>query len=235
MPEPGQHPYSSVVRYRGESLGSSTAQVNYLLYIPQDYGKKAEKRWPLLLFLHGYGERGEDLQLLKKHPLPKLLDARSDLPFIVVSPQLSGELFPWTEMVEPLKALLECIAEEYAVDRRRISITGLSMGGAGTWELGLRYPRAFAALVPIAGFYRLGSEEVPPNLATLKGVPIWAFHGALDTSVPAWQTEILVKALKQMGADVRFTLYPDADHEGSWVRAYADAELYDWIAAQRLR
>jgi predicted peptidase len=227
-PKPGQHPYSSKIRYGG-------AQINYLLYFPEDYGKDAAKKWPLLLFLHGYGERGDDLQLLKKHPLPKLLDSRSDFPFIVVSPQLSGELFPWTEMIEPLKELVERITEEYAVDRNRISVTGLSMGGAGTWEFGLRYPRFFAALVPIAGFYRLGSAEVPPNLAVLKDVPIWAFHGASDTSVLPYQTEVLVEALKELGGDVRFTLYPDADHEGAWVRAYADPELYDWIAAQSLR
>ncbi len=232
VPEPGQHAYSSVVRYGSEG---SAAQVNYLLYIPRDYGKDAARQWPLLLFLHGYGERGEDLQLLRKHPLPRLLGKRKDFPFIVVSPQLSGELFPWTQMLEPLKALLDRIAETYAVDRSRISVTGLSMGGAGTWEMGLRYPRAFAALVPIAGFYRLGSEEVPAELAALQEVPVWAFHGAADTSVPAWQTEVLVKALERMGGNVRFTLYPEAGHEQAWLRAYADPALYDWIAAQRLQ
>jgi predicted peptidase len=235
VPEPGQHVYSSRVQYGRQGLFRSKVQVNYLLYIPRDYGKDATKKWPLLLFLHGYGERGDDLQLLKKHPLPKLLDAQADFPFLVVSPQLSSELFPWTEMLEPLKALLDRIAETYAVDRSRISVTGLSMGGAGTWEMGLRYPRAFAALVPIAGFYRLGSREVPADLAALKEVPIWAFHGAADTSVPAWESEILVKALQQMGSNVRFTLYPDADHEQAWLRAYADPALYDWLAAQRLR
>jgi predicted peptidase len=147
-PEAGQHAYSSVV-------SKPAVRINYLLYIPEGYGQDAAQKWPLLLFLHGYGERGEDLRALKKHPLPKLLDSQSDFPFIVVSPQLSSELFPWSAMIDPLKALLDRITRTYAVDRSRVSVTGLSMGGAGTWEFGLRYPRFFAALVPIAGFYHL--------------------------------------------------------------------------------
>ena len=235
-PEPGQHPHSSKVRYRNVLLFfGPTAHINYLLYIPDDYGKDPAKKWPLILFLHGMRERGDELELLKKHPLPKLLDMRSDFPFIVVSPQLSAELDGWSDMIDPLKALVERIKSKYAVDRSRVSLTGLSMGGAGTWEFGLRYPRFFASLVPIAGFYRYRSPEVPPNIAVLKEVPIWAFHGAADWTVRPNQSEVLVKALKDLGSNIRFTLYPDTDHEGSWIRAYADPGLYEWIAGQRLK
>jgi predicted peptidase len=234
--ESGQHPYSSKVRC-GNALFffGPTIQINYLLYLPDDYGKDPAKKWPLILFLHGYGERGSNLELLKKHPLPKFFDSHSDFPFIVVSPQLPIELEPWSELIEPLKALVERIKTKYAVDRRRVYLTGLSMGGAGTWEFGLRYPQFFAALVPIAGFYHYQTHEVPPNIAVLRDVPIWAFHGASDTSVPPYQSEILVKALKDLGSNIRFTLYPDTQHEGSWIRAYADPELYEWMGAQRLK
>jgi predicted peptidase len=140
----------------------------------------------------------------------------------------------WSPMIEPLNALLDQIQTRYATDPSRIYLTGLSLGGFGTWEFGLRYPQRFAALAPIAGGYYFGSRGIPPRLCDLKNVPIWAFHGALDETVEPYQSEVLVDGLRACGARIRFTLYGDADHEASWRRAYADPELYRWLLSNSL-
>jgi predicted peptidase len=169
---------------------------------------------------------------LKKHPLPQTLELQTDFPFIVVSPQLPGDLFPWDNRIESLNVLLGGIQKEYSVDPKRLYLTGLSMGGAGTWEFALRYPKRFAAIVPIAGFYKYQSREIPRNLCSLRDLPVWVFHGAQDASIELYQEEILVKALRECGSSVRFTVYEDADHEATWRRAYADPTLFEWLAAQ---
>lgn len=231
----GQHPHSTKVVVKGGPQGKRIVPLKYLLYLPESYGKSRPVEWPLILFLHGRGERGNDLELLKKHPLPKMLDWQSDFPFVVLSPQLSLALELWTEMIEPLSALLDQIQATYSIDDQRIYLTGLSMGGAGTWAFALNYPERFAALAPIASFYREDSFEVPDNICDLKDVPIWAFHGDSDEIVPAAKSEVLVEALLKCGGNVRFTLYPGADHIDSWMRAYADPELYSWLLSHRRR
>jgi len=228
----GQHPHSVKVQIADKSLISQTVQVNYLLYLPESYGQDPQQRWPLILFLHGRGERGQNLELLKKHPLPKILDGQADFPAIVVSPQLPLKKFWWSEMIDPLSVLLDQIQAEYSVDPRRIYLTGLSMGGFGAWEFALRYPTRFAAVVPIAGGYREGSRIVPENICDIKDVPMWVFHGSRDTTVPSFHSEILVEALQACGSNVRFTLYADAEHEDSFQRAYAEPELIPWLLAQ---
>lgn len=222
----GQHAYSTTVQT------TQAVKINYLLYLPESYGKDPHKQWPLILFLHGRGERGSDLELLKKHPLPKILEQQKDFPFIVVSPQHSLEGEWWGDMVEPLNALLDHIQAQYSVDAQRIYLTGLSMGGFGAWELALRYPERFAAVVPVAGGWIEGSFAIPANLCALKDVPIWVFWGEKDTTVLPYQSAILVNALKACGANVRTSDYADADHEASFLRAYADPRLYQWLAAQ---
>jgi predicted peptidase len=231
----GQHPYSSKVRIEPSGNITKTVEVNYLLYLPGDYGKDPQQKWPLILFLHGSGERGSDLEILKRQPLPKTLDRQKAFPFIVLSPQLPLAMGNWSDLIDPLKALLDQIQAEYSVDAQRVYLTGLSMGGFGAWEFALRYPRRFAAIVPIAGGYRFQSDAIPKNLCDLKNVPVWVFHGARDANVLPAQSEEMVKALKACGGDVRFTLYPDADHSASWTRAYADPDVYKWLLENRLR
>jgi predicted peptidase len=137
-------------------------------------------------------------------------------------------------MIDPLDALLDQLQAIYAVDPKRIYLTGLSMGGYGAWEFALRYPGRFAAVVPIAGGYE-GMRSVPENICDLQSVPLWVFHGASDTTVPPSESQVLVDALGACGGDVRFTLYPGADHESSFYQAYADPELYRWLADQTLK
>jgi predicted peptidase len=192
----------------------------YLLFLPTGYDPESGQRWPLMLFLHGAGERGDDLEQVKNWGVPSMVDQWPDFPFILVSPQCpAGEYWD----VDALNTLLDELEERFAVDPDRIYLTGLSMGGFGTFALGLKHPERFAALAPICG----GGERlwVRPEHA---GLPIWVFHGAKDTVVPISRSESMVDALRAVGADVRFTVYPEAEHN-SWSETYANRELYDWF------
>jgi predicted peptidase len=218
----GQHAY---VFERG-----GQRRLNYLLFVPEDYGKGPRKKWPLILFLHGIGERGdgpEELELLKEAGLPMVLEQQADFPFIVLSPQCPTDSY-WEFQLDDMDALLDEVTATYAVDPDRVYVTGLSMGGFGTWALALRYPNRFAALVPIAGGYMFESDAIPERICDLKDVPVWVFHGAQDTVVLPRQSEVMVSALRACGGDVRFTLYPDAEHD-SWTETYGNPELYAWL------
>jgi len=198
--------------------------LKYLLYLPEDYEK--QQAWPLLLFLHGSGERGDDLAQVKKHGPPKLIAAGRKFPFIVVSPQCPKVGRRSWEPYE-LTALLDDVSEHYKVDANRIYVTGLSMGGFGTWSLAAYTPERFAAIVPICG----GGD---PYLARrLAKTPAWVFHGAKDPAVPLERSEVMVEALKKRGSEVKFTVYPDALHD-SWTETYENPKLYEWLLEQRL-
>jgi len=223
---PGQHAYSSVVDH---------VRVSYLLYAPAGYST-GTKRWPLIVFLHGSGERGTDPNALVAQPLPKTLASTTSFPAVVFSPQLPPPYAWWSEFTRPVDGLVSRLEARYRIDPRRVYLTGLSLGGFGTWSYGLQHPHRFAALVPIAGGYIQGSRSVPSTICALRAVPIWAFHGADDTTVYPYQSEVLVQALRRCGSRVvRFTLYPGVDHLGSWPRAYGDPALWRWLFAQRRR
>jgi predicted peptidase len=226
----GQYPQTSTVK-----VGNARTVVRYLLYIPEAYGTDRKAKWPLILFLHGMGECGTNIELIKKHPLPRDLETKKDFPSIVVSPQLlSPDNDGWESQLDALNALLLQIQARYRVDPKRIYVTGLSMGGSGTWHMAIRFPHRFAAVVPVAGFYSWASRMVPSNICDLRGLPVWAFHGARDSTVPLYQDEVIVEALKACGSSVKFTVYEDADHEPTWLRAYADPALFEWLFAQSL-
>jgi len=196
-------------------------QLSYLMYLPKDYEK--QESWPLLLFLHGSGERGDDLELVKVHGPPKLIAAGKDFPFIVVSPQC-----PKDRRWEPIElvALLDDIAEKHTVDGDRIYVTGLSMGGFGTWQLASYAPDRLAAIAPICGG---GEKYWAKQFAHL---PVWAFHGAKDTGVPLERSQFMVDELKKNGGNPRLTIYPEAGHD-SWTETYNNPELYEWLLEQR--
>lgn len=197
-------------------------QVKYLLYLPNGYDTEEQKSWPLLLFLHGAGERGDSLDLVTMHGPPKIVQSK-DLPFLVVSPQCPVNQ-RWSP--EILKELLDDIIERYRADRNRIYLTGLSMGGFGTWDLSMKYPEMFAALAPICG----GGD--PSQVGKIKHIPIWVFHGAKDPVVTLQRSEEMVNALKKINGNVKFTVYPDATHD-SWTETYNNEELYEWLLEQR--
>ena len=196
---------------------------NYLLYLPETYGKKPQQHWPLILFLHGAGERGDDLELVKRHGPPKLAAAGKQFPFIIVSPQCLPNKW-WSP--DALTDVLDEIEAKYAVDKDRVYLTGLSMGGFGTWALATAHPERFAAIAPICG----GGD--PQQAGRLKNIPIWVFHGAKDETVAPERSQEMVDALKAVGADVQFTLYPEADHD-SWTQTYDNPKFYEWLLKHR--
>lgn len=196
-------------------------KLDYLVYLPADYDKKDS--WPLLLFLHGAGERGDELELVKKHGLPKLIEQGKSFPFIVVSPQCAKDQF-WHLQLRELTALLDQIEAKYKVDRDRVYVTGLSMGGFGTWALAAYTPDRFAAIVPICG----GGEVL--SARRLSQIPIWAFHGGKDPVVPLKRSEEMVEAAKRSNDQVKLTVYPEAGHD-SWTETYDNPEVYEWLLA----
>ncbi len=196
-------------------------KMDYLLFLPEGY-EKSDKDYPLILFLHGAGESGTDVNRVKKHGMAKVVETKKDLPFIVVSPQSPGR--GWNP--ETLNALLDRIILDYRVDRDRVYLTGLSMGGYGTWALAAAHPERFAAIAPICG----GGN--PRDAEKLKALPIWVFHGAKDPTVPLARSQEMVDALKQAGSDVKLTVYPDAVHD-SWTQTYDNPELFAWFLAHK--
>lgn len=216
---------------------SQKAKLDYLLYLPEEYGKDPQRKWPLILYLHSLESKGSDLSLVEREALPKKLKSQSDFPFVVISPQGNGEYEIWSEdeMVNALLVLLDEIQATYSVDPKRIYLTGANVGGNGTWEVGLRYPERFAALVPVIGYYDWNSpSKVPENICDLKDVPVWAFHGENDTKIPLAAQQTLVDALKACGGNVKFTVFPNYGHDIE-IPAYTEPGLYDWLLAQSLK
>ena len=194
---------------------------NYLKYLPDGYDGK--KKFPLLIFLHGAGERGDNLELVTKHGPPKLIKKGKRFPFIVISPQCPKG--SWWK-ADGLDALLDDFISKHAVDESRIYCTGLSMGGYGTWALGGQNPKRFAAFAPICG----GGNRTDARQIAKK--PVWVFHGAKDKVVPLTESERMVNALKQRGGKPRFTIYPNAGHD-SWTEAYNNPKLYEWFLSHK--
>ncbi len=195
--------------------------LNYLLYLPTGYAD--QELWPVILFLHGSGERGDDLELVKKHGPPKIVGEGKDLPFIIVSPQCPKDK-RW--QATELSALLDEVVKQQHVDQERIYVTGLSMGGFGTWALAFHSPDRFAAISPICGG---GEVEWTKKFTKL---PTWVFHGAKDTAVSLERSEQMVAALKEHGGDVQLTVYPEAGHD-SWTESYNNPKLYEWFLSHR--
>src|SRR6266545_7164182 len=170
-----------VKSFRGKV--SKSVRAEFWLYLPEDYSAKSRQRWPLILFLHGAGERGSDISKVSAHGPPKLVKHGKDFPFIIVSPQCpNGER--WDDDV--LLALLDEVAVKHKVDKSRVYLTGMSMGGYGSWSLGLRHAEKFAAIAPICG----GGDPIvllladPKKVGAIKSLGVWAFHGGKDPVVP---------------------------------------------------
>ncbi|MBO1004015.1 prolyl oligopeptidase family serine peptidase [Pseudogracilibacillus auburnensis] len=200
----------------------------YLLSLPVDYEESENKSYPLVLFLHGRGERGDNLNLVKAHGPAKLAE-KKEFPFILISPQCPIEIprySTWPVYTDELIALVDDIIERYRVDEKRVYVTGLSMGGYGTWDIAKKYPEKFAAAAPICGG---GSTK---DIERLKNIPVWAFHGAKDDVVLIEESKEMVEALRAVGGNVKFTIYPNANHD-SWTETYNNPEFYTWLLSQK--
>ena len=205
---------------------SKPVEMQYLLHVPPGTGKH-----PLMLFLHGRGESGDDLELVKKYGIPKIISETPEFPFITFSPQVPVGM-NWVLLADTLEALLDEALSRPDVDTSRVYLTGLSMGGYGTWHLAAQRPEVFAAIAPICG---AGSRinALPERICRLKHTPVWAFHGEDDDVVLLEEQQVLIDALRECSeAEVRFTVYPGVGHN-SWTRTYANPDLYDWFLSYR--
>lgn len=228
---------------------SKQSDLGYLLHLPPGYAAKAAKQWPLILFLHGSGERGTNLAQVAVHGPPKLVKKNPPVPkkesdearkdreaatrllaekFIIVSPQCPDDQC-WDS--DALLGLLDSVLARHRVDTNRVYLTGLSMGGYGSWALLAKAPERFAAVAPICGggntidFLLLARGKA----AALKATPVWAFHGAKDSVVLPAESERLLALLKKTGVkDVQLTVYPEANHD-SWTATYNNPKLYEWF------
>lgn len=199
------------------------ADLRYWLHVPAAALTEPTRRWPLLIFLHGSGERGTDMELVKVHGPPKHAARGDDLPYFVASPQLpEGE--SWRS--EHVMPMLDALLRDWPIDPARIYLTGLSLGGEGTWRIAAEHPHRFAAIAPVCGWFD------PERACTLRDMPVWAFHGDKDDVVPADASRAMVAALQACGGTPRLTIYPGVGHD-AWNPAYADPALTDWLFAHR--
>jgi len=206
---------------------SDGGKIPYLIYLPKNYSQSGDKV-PLMLFLHGRGESNGPLKNVALWGPPRRLAAGEQMKYIVVSPQCPKESF-WSkeDQQKRLFELLTHIKKNYNIDTDRIYLTGLSMGGYGSWQLAANHPKMFAAVVPICGG---GKTEDAPKLTKL---PIWAWHGTADKVVPFIQSTEMVEAIKAAGGKkVRLTTLEHIGHF-SWQAAYQSNDLYLWLDQQK--
>jgi predicted peptidase len=231
--------------FLNRTLNLNGAVHRYQVYVPMDWTKS--QRWPVILFLHGAGERGDNGLAQTQVGIGGSIRFHPERwPAVVVMPQCPRDK-RWTtpEVIEVALAALEAATKEFKGDRTRTYLTGLSMGGYGTFAIGAKHAARFAALVPICGGVRLPRRpnqppppepEGDPYESTARGIgktPIWIFHGAADPTVPVTESQKMVEAIKAAGGDPNYTEYPGVGHN-SWDRAYGEEELPKWLFSQKL-
>ncbi|WP_198652153.1 carboxylesterase family protein [Chitinophaga deserti] len=216
VPPPGPAEQTGVTARKVRSPKSVT---DFLLQLPETYNKDA-KKWPVIIFLHGVGERGSDVNMVKRAGLAAKAARDPNFPYIVVSPQCKEN--GWWDSPS-LEILLDQVLKDYRIDPARVYLTGLSMGGYGSWDWALFKPERFAAVVPICG------GGVPSRACVLKNMPVWAFHNADDLTVNVQGSRDMVNAIRACGSTlVKYTENPTGGHD-SWTKAYNDPALYTWL------
>ena len=199
-------------------------KLNYLIYTPSEMSK--DEKYPLILFLHGAGERGDDLEKVKRHGIAKIFDGNVNYKAIAVSPQCP-EGKTWNSQTETLYELIQDIVAQYPIDENAITITGLSMGGFGTWQMIMDYPTLFSAASPICG------GGMAWRAGTIVDLPIRIYHGEIDEAVDVFYSRDLYRALKEENAkDVSLFVYPNVGH-GVWTEAYEQTDLIEWLLSKR--
>ena len=236
-----------VFQNRAITLGA--IEYRFRVFAPKGWSEK--KKWPVILFLHGAGERGDDnVAQIRVGIGPAILRQEATFPFVVVLPQCPRNRW-WTEpdmQALALKALDQTV-KEFKGDSKRTYLTGLSMGGYGSWAIVAKNPARFAALAIVCGGVRpppglsLPKEAAAQMTATdpygavaakIGKTPVWVFHGDADPAVPVTESRKMVEALKAAGANVRYNEYEGVGHN-SWDRAYAESEIFTWMLAQKLK
>ena len=198
---------------------------NYVKYLPKDYDET--KKYPLVFFLHGAGERGEDLDVACRHGYMKhVRESGAEYPFIFVAPQCPDGKY-WACYTESLLAFLDYVCESLPVDLDRVYLTGLSMGGTGTWMLAMAAPERFAAIAPIcgSGIYWYGG--------ILKDIPVMVYHGDCDETVPIHDSMEMVRSVNKRGGNAQIKVLYGVGHD-AWEQAYEGDALYTWLLSHTL-
>lgn len=202
-----------------------------LVLVPANTSQAMNGKLPAILFLHGIDERGNDLNLLKQKGFPRILEGDQQFPFIFIMPQCPSSTewyYTNADNIGAMRMFLDDILARYPIDPDRLYITGLSMGGIGSWYFALKIPERFAALVPVS-FRGDGWSPEPA-----KAIPVWAFHGANDGVIPLANAQTLVDQFITAGGSVRFTIYPNGGHDAStWTVTYNDPDVYDWMLRKK--
>lgn len=192
---------------------------HYLSYLPQQYDDDRHKHWPLIIYLHGKSACGSNLDKVRRYGLPFFTDRGMQLDAIALSPQCpTGKNWTSEDWLTPF---LKEVTHKYRIDTTRIYLTGMSLGGFGTWDLAIRYPHRFAAIAPLCGGGR------PQLVCAIKDLPIWVFHGDQDEQVPIRRSEEMVDALRKCGGHPKFTVLKGFPHDIH--RTYGDENLYRWM------
>ena len=226
------------------SVAIQGIEYKYQVFVPDTW--TPAKKWPVILFLHGAGERGDDgLPQTQVGIATAVRLSRSRFPAVIVMPQCRKDVW-WTqaEMEDVALKTLDAAQKEFHGDPQRVYLTGLSMGGYGTWYLAGKYPGRFAAIVPICGGVLLPDQaraqpagDAKPYLEAAKKIggntPVWIFHGGADNVVPVTESQRMAEAMKALGGEVHYTEYPGVGHN-SWDKAYAEAELIPWLLAKTI-
>lgn len=209
----------------GQLTTVTKENLRYYLYYPQDYLENENKSFGLLLFLHGGGDAGRDLESLTSGGPPKMLVEGKQFPFLVLAPQNPHKKKWWntTAVVQ----LLDSIVASNRVDSKRVYLTGLSRGASAAWELATQYPKKFAAMAVVCGM-----TPLPYAHWIDKNMPIWVFHGDKDEVIPVSESDNMVQKLNSMGYEVKYTRYENVGHN-CWDKAYTTEELYEWISQQK--
>lgn len=199
------------------------AKIGYKLFVPQQYD--SIKSWPLIVFLHGIKKRGSDISVLDNYGLLKYAMNNPEFPFLVLAPQCPSNAY-WPVVRNEVICLINQVQSDYSVDRRKVYVTGFSMGGNGAWDLAVYTSGIFSAAVPIAGWYE-------KEAASLINIPVWAFHGEDDDVVPLSGSTDMVSAMKDTGKEVELTRYPGMKHEHEVMNiTFSNPELYKWLLSK---
>ena len=201
------------------------AHYHYLAYMPKDYNTDTLKKWPLIIYLHGGSDRGTDLNKLYASGIPDQIYRGREFPFIIISPQCPEHIRWSTD--NWFENFYKEVTAKYRIDTNRVYLTGLSLGGSGTWYLAVKYPDKFAAIAPMSGFTS-HMDYIDENIDRLVDMPIWAFHGKIDNVVPFEETERMINKLKGKNKDLKFSIEPEVGHWIHWL-VYPNQELYDWF------
>ena len=214
---------TTVAGNKSPLVPSKSKTYPYLAYTPQGYNENDKKEWPIIIYLHGSSCKGNNLEKLKKYGPPFYLERGMQVDAIVISPQCPTNK-NWT-VGTWFESFYKELKEKYNFDPSRVYLTGMSLGGFGTWDLASRYPDYFAAVVPLCGGGRTGMVE------TMKDIPTWVFHGDLDQKVRLSRSEEMVNAMKNLGSEPKFSVLKGQGH--SIQKVYSDQSLYQWLLSHQ--